>query len=273
VARVLRGCGARVEGGLYLTAASSPFGCSVECFLYDPPIPWKGPKVLRAPLLHRDKRGIYHVVMSVGKKFYPSPVDFIEEVRRLGLSKRVPADFDFTKLTPGLSKIILVHPRAIPLFEFKAEYDCPRKRCWCGLGRIPASMAHPHRDGDPRCIGALWPLRAIIENPPQYRLLPAGFEAPTPPDYIGVAKELFDEDGSLKVDEVFVETPWGGYRVRVPEKPRKPGEYSWGAGIFAAFPLGRVEYVSRKGRLPESIAERAKRWASEKGGEVVVVEE
>ena len=142
---VRRGCGDRVQDGLYACVETSPFGRPIEYFLIDPPVLWKGACPLRSPMLVKDKRGIYHVIIGIGRKFYPFASDFIEEARWLGVSKRFPRDFDPSPLTPGESKLILMHPRGIPDFSFKLKkYECPKK------------IDEPHN-----CIGALWDLSSV----------------------------------------------------------------------------------------------------------------
>jgi len=123
---VERGCGLRAENALYAVCGTSPYGKPIEHFLVDPPTEWRGGR-LRAPMLVADKRGVNHILLGVGARYYPFVPDFVEEVRRLGASKRIPDDFDLTKLTPGRSKMVLIHPRAIPQFKFNVKTVCPKK--------------------------------------------------------------------------------------------------------------------------------------------------
>jgi hypothetical protein len=156
---VKRGCGERVEGGLYVIAASSPYGKPLEFFLIDPVVEWKGGQ-LRAPMLYEDSKGIYHILMGVGKTFYPFVPDFVEEVRIHGLSKRIPIDFDVSKLTPLKSKILLIHPRAIPKFEYEVEKDCPKE------------IKEEHL-----CIGDLWSLSSLKDFEGKHKVNMEGNEA------------------------------------------------------------------------------------------------
>jgi len=139
---VRRGCGERVQNGLYACVDSSPNGLPIEYFLIDPPIVWRGACPLRSPMLVQDRTGIYHVVLGIGKKWYPFVSDYVEEARVMGISKRFPRNFDPSPLTPGKSKLILMHPRGVPQFSFKL------RRCIC-----PKGNGKPHD-----CIGALWDL-------------------------------------------------------------------------------------------------------------------
>ncbi len=116
-----RGCGVREPGGIYFVTPireclpNDPRCAPVEKFLYDPPldtahlaIPNRGVLILERP----DGSGIHDVWDRVGMDGYPNPADMIEEIRRMGVSRRASKSIDFSQLGPG-SLIILVHPRAI----------------------------------------------------------------------------------------------------------------------------------------------------------------
>ena len=62
------------------------------------------------------KKIIFDFLMGVGKKYYPTPKHFIDEAKRLGISKRIPfipKGFVFEK-----SKIFLVHWGTREIFGF-----------------------------------------------------------------------------------------------------------------------------------------------------------
>ena len=141
---VERGCGKRVEDGLYICVSESPFGKPIDFFLIDPPIPFPNLR-LRSPMLVEDRDGIVHLVLGIGATYYPFVSDYVEEARVLGISKRVKRNFDPSVLTPFKSKLLLVHPRAIPEFDYSVETICPRKI---------------HNQGD-RCVKDLWSLSAL----------------------------------------------------------------------------------------------------------------
>jgi len=84
----VRGCGTKDPHSTYIEFKPSIFGLPWEYFLIDPPKPWKGGQ-LRSPEKFT-KNGITHLALGVGKKFYPFVSDFVEEARRLGISKKVP---------------------------------------------------------------------------------------------------------------------------------------------------------------------------------------
>ena len=261
---VVRGCGKRVENGLYICTGTSLFGMPIECFIVDPPIPWDGPKVLRSPMIVRDHNGIAHVVMTVGAMYYPSPVDFIEEAAKYGVSKRVPLKFDMRVLTPGVSRLVLVHPRAIPLFDFEAKFMCPKKFC-------PHARDNAHADGDKSCIGALWPLAALIPSSSKHIVVTkkAKLKTKRKKKIEEVLGERLYEDLPISEDEAMIVTPSVTYRVPLPKKPTEPKDYPYKPGIFLATVITHFEYVNKKGKIPKDVKKRVE----DAGYEVRVVPE
>jgi hypothetical protein len=110
---VERGCGNRVKGGVYIESGLSKFGLTIYFFLQDPPIVVDANALGITPrgvkLIERN--GVWHVLDWVGSEFYPNVLDFVKEVQAFGLSRRLPATMDFSKLTED-SRIILLHARA-----------------------------------------------------------------------------------------------------------------------------------------------------------------
>jgi hypothetical protein len=138
-----RGCGSRKQGGVYLCTGLSEDGSPVEDFLIDPVRPFLG-EPFRAPISLEDptQPGLFHAVIWVGAEFYPSLVDFVEEVKAKGASRRIPSGFDFSKLTPGASRMIFVHPKAFTKTCHLPTDGCPKHKPMHGL-------TEP-------CIGAHW---------------------------------------------------------------------------------------------------------------------
>lgn len=223
-----RGCGARVEGGLYACTDVSPFGKPIEFFLVDPAVRWIGPQ-LRSPMLAEDGEGVVHVLIGVGAEYYPTVPDFVEEARVMGVSKRLPRDFDPARLTPGVSKLCLIHPRAVPLFRYRREAVkapfCPRRM----------KKMDPARH---RCVGDLWPLSAMI--------------------HVEGRHEVTKLQG-----KALVRTPSAEYWVApVPARDARMTRYV--SGVFMAFPNWHFEYVSKKGCVPPEVRERVgARWRLE----------
>jgi hypothetical protein len=123
-------CGAtREKGAIYCEVPTSPFGLPLEYFLVDPPQVVDAKALGLTPLgvkLIPDTQGIYHIWDIVGGDFYPNVADMIEEIRALGVSRRLSDKLDYKKLTPR-SKIIMLHSRAfIENFEeYDSHEDCP----------------------------------------------------------------------------------------------------------------------------------------------------
>lgn len=112
---VPRGCGERVPDGIYAECGLSDRGSPLEAFLIDSPapIPPGLDLINKAQVWQHPKTGIYHLVIWIGAVHYPHVADYIEEVRRYGVSRRIGAHVDVSVLTPGQSMMILAHPRAL----------------------------------------------------------------------------------------------------------------------------------------------------------------
>jgi len=138
-----RGCGAsRTKGGIYWECGLDPDGAPIEEFLIDPPTPIpvglaitpRGVSLIRIG-------GVAHVVDWVGAEHYPNVLDFVLEVGRLGLSRRLPTALDFAQLVPA-SRILLVHARArVENAHAYGPFPCPKRL---------------HGPGTDACIGAWW---------------------------------------------------------------------------------------------------------------------
>lgn len=111
---VPRGCGERVPDGIYAECGLSDRGSPLEAFLIDPPQPLpEGLDIInKAQLWQHPTSSIWHLVIWVGAVHYPHMADYIEEVRRFGVSRRIGAHVDISLLTPGQSMMIFAHPRA-----------------------------------------------------------------------------------------------------------------------------------------------------------------
>lgn len=108
-----RGCGKRQTDGLYICSGLSEFGKPLENFLIIPPLNCRkiGLKWSRNFQVTKDKGGVWHLIDWVGENNYPCVWDFIEEVRRKGVSRRINKSFDLRKLTRQ-SRIYFAHPKA-----------------------------------------------------------------------------------------------------------------------------------------------------------------
>ena len=213
----VRGCGFR-STGLYLCISESPFGKPIEHFLVDPPVLWKSSKTLRSPMLIEDKQKINHICLGIGKKYYPFVSDFVEEAKVMGVSKRVSRTFDFSSLTPNKSRLLLVHPRAIPQFDYMVNLNCPTNK----------KEVH-------NCIGDLWPLSSVksFKTVHETEELESGHDfRVTTPSCIYYVKEPFRYD---KQDERLTTL----------------GEYQ--SGIILMFPSFHLEWVNSRGEIPSKM--------------------
>lgn len=234
----------RAQKSLYIVSGGLAPGPAPEdpsdiaAFIVDPVLPLKQDGNQRAPQLIEDRTGVKHVALGCGESFYPMVPDFIHESLVLGISKRVPLGWDFTGLTPGKSKLLLSHPRAIPNFDWDADFACVKK----GVRGVGKSKVHD--DGDPECIGALWPLAGYNLNSKHEATLSMG-------------------------DEVSIHTPSVDYVV---PKPRKPvsvgldpldlppelmGKGAWSRAIFLALPNWYLQWVDKDNKVPKRVARRA----------------
>lgn len=124
----IRGCGTRKEGGAYLCLGVGPGGTlKVEDLVKDPATPWEF-EFSRAPKIINN-----NVYMWVSANDYPSPWDFVEEMRLFGLSRRVSATFPFEQLTPGVSKLCIIFEKGIPKFDYQSFEHHPSCKIRKGL--------------------------------------------------------------------------------------------------------------------------------------------
>jgi len=67
----------------------------------------------------RKKKPTFDILMGVGARYYPDPSFFIEEVLRLGLSKRLPDIPEF--FDPSKNALFLVHWGTRKIFGFVVD--------------------------------------------------------------------------------------------------------------------------------------------------------
>jgi hypothetical protein len=136
---VSRACGRRIRGGVYAETRLSEDGLPIEYFIVDPPTPVDisqlGLASVGVQLI--EINGIHHIFDVVGQEFYLYPADYVEETRRLGASRRLPANLDFSRLEPG-SRLVLIHARAV--IENFSDYPQPPD-VECPKGIYPHSLS------------------------------------------------------------------------------------------------------------------------------------
>ncbi|HEU5374132.1 MAG TPA: hypothetical protein VFV38_01715 [Ktedonobacteraceae bacterium] len=169
-----RGCGDREAGGLYVESGVGPWGVPFEAFLLDPPRPLppgldlvNKPRIMPREWLTGNLevdtfgRTIYDLCIHIGATFYPWGPDFLQEARRLGVSRRLPATLDL-KLLNRASRMWLAHAKAIPLNwqELSPPDRCKKVLERHALAWYTAHQVDYRRDLDRigPCIFKLWDL-------------------------------------------------------------------------------------------------------------------
>ncbi len=123
-----RGCGVREPGAAYLAVPMGPGGAPVEAFLVDPPTVVDaaslGLSATGIKLIARE--GITHVYDVVGREHYPTVAEFVDEVRVMGVSRRIASNTEFARLTSA-SRLFLLHEHAgiANACEFPTQRRCP----------------------------------------------------------------------------------------------------------------------------------------------------
>jgi hypothetical protein len=204
-----------------LSIPTSIFGRPLEFLIVDPALKWGG-GTLRSPMIVPDSAGVNHIMLGIGAQNYPAFPDWFMESKKYGVSKRVPRGFPVERLTPGKSRFLLTHPRAIPREPFRAgRFPCPKEK-----------KEHEHPRNDQKCVGGLWPLAGLIEGPKaKHEVLPG------------------DQEGKF-----VVKTPSVEYSVPI---CTEPDEMTYDAGVLMQFSLFQFELVDSKMRgLPEEIKRR-----------------
>jgi hypothetical protein len=164
---VERGCGFRTKGAIYAEVGLSPWGSPLEKFLIDPPVVIQPNKFGLTPINMRvfSANSLWHVIDWVGTSYYPTPVHYLEEVRRFGLSTKISLSTDdLKKLTRG-SAIYVVHSLA----HFDArEFHYADLQNLQNLGyawkHCPTGNHTDFKDA-PMCVGLLWQNQAMIDEP------------------------------------------------------------------------------------------------------------
>jgi len=222
---MVRGCGRRVPGGTYLVCSTSPFGLPVEYFVVDPPVSVEM-EPFRSPILHQEN-GSCHVIIWIGESFYPSAVDFIEEARVQGVSRRVPSGFPLEKLTQN-SKMILIHPRATSenFIDLVKGKRLPPHRCehYSKSTREPQPIP-AHENYEEFCFWHLYYTLAKDETQVQRRIGSTEYRVP----FLREIAEVAD---------------------RINYKP----------AVFATFPIHKIEHIRhRDGRVNPEFIKKAQK--------------
>jgi hypothetical protein len=109
-----RGCGTRERGGIYVETKLSEKGSPLEDFIICPPREINPDDFGLSPIggiLFQGQKEKVHIMDWIGKSHYPYVADFVEEVRVMGSSRRIPKNTDFSLLGLG-SMVFCVHEKA-----------------------------------------------------------------------------------------------------------------------------------------------------------------
>jgi len=210
---IRRGCGYRQAGGIYSVCPSSPLGEPLENFLVDPPRKLDPTAVGLSPIgpVMLPRPGGVDILDWVGSGYYPNVADFLEETRRLGMSRRLPKNLDFSLLGPG-SRHLLVHSKA---WVSNAEewYSWWRKHF--GERHWPCPKRFPEH-----C--------SMLMEEPCAHIWWIDVEGGTP--------QLNAQHGEIT-------RQIGDVVYAAQSRPAEIGEPNYALALFAAFPIARLEIV------------------------------
>lgn len=153
----LRGCGTRVLNGMYAVTKIGIGGIPFHQCLIDPTIPISpadfGATAIGVKLFQRGD--VWHILDIVGENFYPLPVDFIEEARLYGVSRRLPSNLDFSRLTKK-SMLFLAHKKAFlsNAGDYAEHIDFSDLHCPTHHQEHAENLVA--KNGDKHCVGYLW---------------------------------------------------------------------------------------------------------------------
>lgn len=222
-----RGCGKRSTESPYICCGLAVNGAPIEDFIIDPAIPWpgefqRGVKIL--PRNSKDFNSVNDLVIFVGRGFYPSPWDFVEEVKRFGVSRKVPKNLPFEQLTPGESRMIFVHSKVIPTFDYEANRDRPYYGC-----------RHFFTDGN--------------YDKEKWEKSVSGWHSPEKPCTHALRDLAFFSHGDISPTDskctYLVNMPSFTYEAKYPTRPYSKYDTTWNVGIFMALPITHIEYCQK----------------------------
>ena len=228
-------CGSsREKGGTYLELGFSEHGKTIEKFLFCPNEKFDQEKFNLSPrgvtLIKVD--GVFHVLDWIGAIYYPNVADFLEEIRRFGLSRRLElSEKDYAKLTPE-SRLVCIHPAGfiedtLPYWQNRIGMDDPffEPYNWanCPIGIDDHLMTQS---------GAMQTLSMNFSKLGLKQSLPM---------CMGLWYEdcMFVEPIAQGDRRGFVKNPNFKYRCASPPA----GERSNSPGIIGSFPIGRIVVV------------------------------
>lgn len=253
---IVRGCGTRIAGGIYMEVAVGPNGRDLEHFLVDPPEPMEAD--VKVGFEVRRKNGVPCLADHVGEKHYPDAASFLEEGRRFGFSRRVPETFDLGQLTSE-SRLLVIHPHGLVLngAERRAFVDDvlrlgvdragkavhPRDH---HCGRVEQGLSRALYGEHARCIRDLWSVPAVSET--RVRNLVTGESRPLGGD------DILTRDEEVRYVKHFAST-----RYRVHPAMMDAPEPQTASALIAVLPLGRLVVVKKDDGSHKGTVDRVKK--------------
>lgn len=164
---IVRGCGTRSAGAVYLECNVSPYGTvPMTDFLLDPPMPFEVDCKLGVSL--QERQGTTMVIDHVGSSHYPNATDFLVEGMRYGFSRKISPNLDLSRIQPG-SRLLFIHDKGLvtnpkDLRPFVSEHyrtpavngtRRPLHEHNCIKLLRTGSLEH-YEDGFPPCVRDLW---------------------------------------------------------------------------------------------------------------------
>ncbi len=286
-----RQCGHRKEGGTYATCGLSPYGMPLEHFVTCSPVPinaddfnlanvgvklvdieepcevCQGAKPVKKSVKARyvevcsschgtGTETVTHVFDIVGKEYYPNVADFLEEARRMGVSRRLELEDarQYARLSRR-SRLMLLHHKAIlgnPLPRVKEtgyteavrlmRAGCPKGlHELTGVDKKGALLPDGYFSAPaPGCAALHWHLIEGGDAIPEDRTVPQGGQTPKTHTPLDVPASGF-------VERKLASGSYRGYAIPEGYKP----EFS--LGIFAVFPLTKIQVVDPDGEYEDRI--------------------
>jgi len=261
-----RGCGKkRDEGGLYASCGVGEEGMPIEHFLFDPvrPRSWqRGYEILA------DSYGTHHLIIYIGQSGkeaddsgYPSAWDYIEETRLYGASRKLPRTIlnnpDFVKLENGKSQMILVHAKAIPLFDYELNRE---ERPLYGCKLFQDFVDNPERWQSLKNIAGYHPVKCKFWQAVEYHELQERCTLALR-DLAYFSRDWTNTDDIIEP----VERDWQRFTAKgpsyeftgnVPKLPEYTGEkLSWASGAFMSLPFHFEIPHSDKNNIASKVAQ------------------
>lgn len=219
-----RGCGMRQKGGIYLECGGG-FGLPIYLRICDPVKPVDpeelGLSSVGVKLFELD--GTWHVMDWVGADHYPNATDYLEEMVRLGVSRRISRKEDFSLIGPG-SMLFLVHPRAY----------LPERPVWLENRTWPCPTGKHEPEDHAECAGLCW----MIADPGSTDGLAVdgklpGMQEPVFPEWAPKPVPVFNSVGTRTQPS---------FTYRVAERPAGAA-LKMTPGVIAIVPIERLAVI------------------------------